>query len=224
MTEIGEQKVKLSNGQKPLTNNDTTTKISYEDFLDWADEDTLAEWVDGKIVMTSPASYKHQRLSKFLIKLLDDFAEAFDLGEVIPPPFQMKIPQSGREPDLIFVAKERLNRIQNSFVDGPADMVIEIISPESIERDRKDKFEEYAAGGVPEFWLIDPGQQQAEFYQLDQNQQYQRIMPDADGKYYSRSVKNFWLKEEWLWQAPLPRVQKLLKLIGGTAYQDYLNS
>ncbi|MGH2411546.1 MAG: Uma2 family endonuclease [Chloroflexota bacterium] len=48
--------------------------MTYDEFLDWADEDTLAEWVDGKVIMTSPANRRHQELVGFLYGLLDVYA------------------------------------------------------------------------------------------------------------------------------------------------------
>jgi Uma2 family endonuclease len=129
---------------------------------------------------------------------------------------------SGREPDLLFVAKANLNRLENGLVRGPADLVVEIISPESEWRDRYDKFQEYAAGGVPEYWLIDHNQQQAEFYQLNDQGQYQSQTLDTAGHYYSQALTNFWLKPDWLWRNPLPESALVLKTVGGPTYLAYL--
>lgn len=195
-------------------------KISYEEFLDWADEDTLAEWVDGEIEMASPASSRHQRIASFLDRLLGLFAQNYDLGQVFPPPFQMKLPYSGREPDLVFVTKDHLERVKEVYLDGPADMVIEVVSKESRLRDRVTKFNEYRLGGVPEYWLIYPTrkQKQAIFYQLDERGQYQAAALDSAGKYHSRALPGFWLKEAWLWQEPLPDLEQVLKEIEGVNY------
>ena len=104
--------------------------MSYEEFLDWADEDTLAEWVNGKIFMTSPASNEHQDIAAFLTALLRIFVETHDLGVIRAAPFQMKM-EHGREPDLLFIASMHLSRLQRNYLDGPADLVVEIISPGS---------------------------------------------------------------------------------------------
>jgi len=136
-------------------------KMTYEEFLDWADEDTLAEWVDGEVVIYSPASDRHQDISGFLESVLRSFVEARQLGVVRSAPFQMKLEQ-GREPDLLFVADEHLDRLKETRLDGPADLVVEIISEESMGRDRGEKFYEYARGGVPEYWLLDPQQEWAQ--------------------------------------------------------------
>jgi hypothetical protein len=90
---------------------------SYEEFLAWADEDTLAEWVDGEMILTSPASLRHQGISRFLAQIDGVYVEEHDLGALIVPPFQMRLASSGREPDLLFVAAEHLHRPRDTFLD-----------------------------------------------------------------------------------------------------------
>ncbi len=189
----------------------TRRKMTYEEFLDWADEDTLAEWVDGEVVMYSPASEPHQRIAGFLVTVMRIFVEQRDLGIVLSAPFQMKLERSGREPDVLFVAKEHLDHLQETYLDGPADLAVEIVSPESAGRDRGDKFYEYEAGGVSEYWLIDPRTERAEFYRLTAGGRYQQISPNAEGVYRSTVLSGFWLQVEWLWQEPLPRTLDVLR-------------
>lgn len=190
--------------------------MSYEEFLSWADEDTLAEWVEGKVIRHSPASRQHQALSGFLYEVLRAYARWQGLGEVIAAPFQMKLEQ-GREPDLLFVAREHLDRIQETHLEGPADLVVEIVSPESGGRDRGDKFYEYARGGVPEYWLLDPAGQWAEFYQLE-GSHYRLVFEGQEGEYRARVLPGFWLRVEWLWREPRPTAEEVLLEIGGEAY------
>ena len=109
--------------------------MSYEEFLDWADEDTLAEWVEGTVLMSSPASLRHQDLVNFLGGTLAAFNSLHDLGWIVTAPFQMKLPRSGREPDVLFVANAHFTRLQPIFLDRPADLVVEVLSPVSIGRD-----------------------------------------------------------------------------------------
>lgn len=130
-------------------------KMTYEEFLAWADEDTLAEWVYGEVVMYTPASKRHQLIVGFLEKVLGTFVEQHNLGVVLSAPFQMKL-EHGREPDPLFVAREHLERLKETYLDGPADLAVEIVSPESAGRDRGDKFYEYEQASIPEYWLIDP--------------------------------------------------------------------
>ncbi len=188
-------------------------KMTYEEFLAWADEDTWAEWVDGEVMLLMSASDEHQDLADFFTALLRLFTEAHQLGIVRSAPFQMKTGPSlpGREPDIIFVAREHLDRIKHVYLDGPADLVVEIVSPESRSRDRGAKFYEYEQGGVCEYWLLDPLRRQAEFYGLGTDGIYHLLEVNHDGILRSLVLPGLWLKVEWLWQAPLPPLLGVLK-------------
>jgi len=190
-------------------------RLSYEEFLDWCDEDTLAEWVEGEVFVASPASLPHQTLVRFLTALLSTVAEQDDLGLVIPAPFQMRLhdPPRGREPDVFFVARAHLDRLRHTYLDGPADLVVEITSPESFARDRGAKFVEYERAGIPEYWLLDPDRRQAEFYQLDDAGRYRLVPADARGVYQSRVLPRLRLPVAWLWQEPLPTLLDALRAL-----------
>jgi Uma2 family endonuclease len=207
-----------------LLNVDPTREgaMSYDEFLAWADEDTLAEWVRGRVEMTSPASMQHQNLALFLSTVLSSYVLVHHLGVIMTAPFQMKLPHSGREPDLLFVAAEHRDRLQNTFLDGPADLVVEIVSDESVARDRGEKFEEYREAGIPEYWLLDPRIEQAEFFQLDDRSRYQLAAVDAEGIYRSRALAGLWLRTAWLWLDPLPDPTAVLLAIDRDTYGAYL--
>lgn len=186
--------------------------MTYEEFLAWADEDTLAEWVNGEVQLRSSASAPHQMLSGFLSRILAQFAEDNDSGRVLAAPFQMKSNSArrGREPDLLFVAKENLGRFHRNFLDGPADLVVEIVSPESALRDRGEKYAEYEQEGIKEYWILDFEAQRADFFILGDDARYERRRPDANGRYESVVLPNFWLNVGWLWQSPLPTLRQVL--------------
>jgi Uma2 family endonuclease len=155
----------------------------------------------------------HQVVGRFLINILSFFVEARQLGEVFYESFQMKTGEKmpGRLPDIIFVARENLARAEDNHLNGPGDLVVEIISPESRSRDRGDKFYEYEQGGVREYWLIDPIRKQAEFYQLGEDGIFRSVIPDTEGKYHSRVLGGLWLQVNWLWQQPTPTLMSVLK-------------
>jgi Uma2 family endonuclease len=199
-----------------------TARMTYEEFLAWADEDTVAEWVDGEVVMPSPASERHQDIQRFLLTLLASYAEFRQVGKVYGAPFQMKLEKSGREPDVLFVTQEHRSRVTPTCLNGPADLVVQIISPESVGRDRGDKFVEYEKAGIPEYWLIDPDTERAEFYQLDEKGAYQVVAPDTVGIYRSRVLAGFWLNVNWLWSEPMPRADIAMARIGGQEYLSQL--
>ena len=190
-------------------------KMTYEEFLAWADEDVHAEWVDGEVIIHMTAKQRHQAVVGFLMTLFDLFNQFFRLGRFLTAPYQMKLsPEgSGREPDILFVAREHASRLTEEGVAGPADLVVEIVSPESIGRDRGEKFYEYAQGGVAEYWLIDPAKKWAEFYRLD-GDHYRTLFEGAEGEFHSQVLSSFRLRVEWLWQKPLPKVLDVLREIG----------
>jgi Uma2 family endonuclease len=163
----------------------------------------------GEVIMTSPAIDRHQDLSGFLKSVGRSFVEIHQLGVVRSAPFQMKL-KHGREPDLLFIATEHLDRLKETYLDGPADLVVEIMSPESVGRDRGDKFYEYEAGGVPEYWLIDPQRRRFEAYGLETPGHYTLRFEGEKGRYASLHLPGFWLDVTWLWQDPLPHPLEVL--------------
>jgi Uma2 family endonuclease len=133
---------------------------------------------------------------------------------------------SVREPDLLFVEKAHYSRVKQLFLDGPADLVIEIISDESVTRDRADKFYEYQAGGVREYLIIDPrkGKQRVDYYMLDDQGSYESITADEQGKYHSRVLPGFWFRKEWLLQETFPDPLRTLIEISPEAVQILISS
>lgn len=192
-------------------------RMSYEEFLSWADEETHAEWVDGEVIVFMPPKTRHERLSRLLYYLLGLYVEHFGLGEVFDAPYEMVlIPgKLSREPDLLYVSREHAARVTAERLNGPADLVVELISDSSVIRDREVKFAEYQAAGIPEYWLFDPrpGQESLRPYALSPDGRYQLIAPDADGRFYSTIIPGFWLDPTWLAQDPLPDTLTLLKRI-----------
>ncbi|GIV21031.1 MAG: restriction endonuclease [Armatimonadota bacterium] len=189
-------------------------KISYEEFLQQLDEDTLAEWVDGEVVFLSPARLEHQLIADFLTAVMGAFVSHQGTGQVISAPFQMRLLQTerGREPDILFVAKENLHRLRDTHLEGGADLVVEITSPESLIRDRGEKFAEYELEGIPEYWVIDPDAHRVDFFVLGEDGRYERRYEDSDGVYDSEVLKGFRIPVRWFWERP--SLQDALRWLG----------
>jgi Uma2 family endonuclease len=188
--------------------------MSYEEWRAWNPEGIRSEWVDGEAIIFMSTSIRHARLVRFLLALLDHFVCFRGLGEVFAETVEMHLGGRSRFPDILFVRTNHLHRVSETRLDGPADLVIEIVSDDSVDRDRKEKFAEYAAAGVAEYWLIEarPGEIGAEFYRLV-NSTYEPIPLDADGRLRSTVVEGFWLRPEWLWTEPLPNAWSLAALL-----------
>jgi Uma2 family endonuclease len=189
-------------------------RITYQEFLRRDGDENHVEWVDGEIVMMAPISDEHDDVAGFLYALLRAFVEFHQLGVVKQEPYQMKTGPTlpGRAPDVLFLARKNLSRLKKTHVAGPADLVIEVISPGSRSVDRGAKYYEYAEGGVKEYWLLDPERKQAEFYGLTKGGTY-RPLPIVESVFRSSVIKGLWIKVEWLWRRPpVLGVQKVWKI------------
>ena len=189
-------------------------KMSYEKFLREYDGQ-YAEYVDGEIIKDRSVTKRHDDLTGFLQALLRFFVETKKLGKIHGEPYQMKMKLEdkikGREPDIFFVSAKNSERAKEQYLDGAADLVIEIISPESVTRDYIDKFDEYEIAGVNEYWIIDPHRRTAIFYGYNENGKYKMLPISADGVFESRIIEGLWIKTDWLWQEELPNLMDVLK-------------
>jgi Uma2 family endonuclease len=192
--------------------------MTFDEFMRWADETTRAELVEGKVAPMTPASSTHQSLLFWLAALVGQYVRFHQLGWMGLVPFAMRLGEAtAREPDLLFVNEAGRERVKETHLDGPADLVVEIVSPESVARDWGDKFYEYQRAGIAEYWLIDPQTGRTEFYQLDSSGHYRPIAADNAGVYRSSVLMGFWLRLEWL-RPPLPDVEDVLLEVGGADY------
>lgn len=202
--------------------------MTYEQFLTELSEDVHAEWVNGETILFMPPTPEHQDVVSFLLALIRLYVNHFKLGKVLTAPVEMKpTPDSNsREPDILFVAQENLHRIGKSKLEGPADLVIEVISPESENRDMVDKRREYAFEGIREYWIVDhrKGKEKALFYVLDDSGRYRQVQPDRDAIYRSTVLANFWLNTNWLRAGAQPsELEALAAIIGPDALIQAIN-
>jgi len=178
--------------------------MTYEEFLAWEPEGGLAEWIGGEGVQYMPATQTHQDLTGLLYTLLRLFLSATKLGKVFAGPYTLRTQAGGnaREPDVFVVLNENPGALTEKAFIGAADIVIEVVSDDSVYRDRVTKFDEYEAAGVREYWLIDPrpSRQRADFYVRDAQGRYYAMPLGAEGVFRSTVLPGFWLKVDWLWQ------------------------
>lgn len=190
--------------------------VTYEEFLEWADEETHAEWVDGQIIlMPVTVNRHHDRILSFLRWLFVQVTRLGQVGSVHGEPFQMRLSPlgRGRAPDLFFVRLERAHLVEAHYMDGPADLVVEIVSPESMHRDRVEKLAEYERARVPEYWLVDYEQTIAEFRVLGSDGRYRVVFSASTGLYQSAVLPQLRLRVEWLWQEPGPDMGDVLRVL-----------
>lgn len=179
-------------------------------------EGVRTEWLAGEVAIYKiTSSTQHNQILGFLYRLLDDVLSRKGLGIVLLAgiPMYWSDEKPAREPDLLVVFNEHQVRIKATHLDGIADIVVEIISPDSDGRDRGDKFVEYEAAGVPEYWLFDPIRSEAVIYALGEDKRYHARAKDAQGRLVSSVLPGFAPDPAVLWRGTLPRGPELVSLV-----------
>ncbi len=111
------------------------------------------------------------------------------------------------------MARTNAHRLRPGSLDGPPDLVIEIVSPDSVERDWRQKYADYEAAGITEYWIVDPLQEVLQPYRLSAAGRHEPIAP-RNGLYHSTVAPGFALDPAWLWQDPLPDEVAILRRLG----------
>jgi Uma2 family endonuclease len=190
-------------------------RMTAAEFWELAPDDRKAELINGVMVMAPPPLEIHEKLFAFLFRLLGDYVEEHDLGEVRGSRSGVELaPDQVYEPDILFVSRDRLGIFQRHGLVGAPDLVIEILSASTAAYDRGDKLRTYERAAVRELWLIDPyGPAGTEFYQLVE-ERYLPVVPDAQGILRSIAIPGFWIDATWLWpQERLITVRRALARI-----------
>lgn len=144
-------------------------KIQRQEFRAWITEEMKAEFINGSVVMHSPASEDHNEATGHLYRITSMYADLNQLGKVRVEKALVGMTRNDYEPDIAFWRKEVANHFQPSMNVYPIpDLIIEVLSPgtENIKRDTKIKFADYAAHLIPEYWIVDPRKQTVEQYLL----------------------------------------------------------
>lgn len=136
---------------------DTRRFYTYDELVaEMPESNRPCELWDGELVMSPCPSFFHQEIVFRLHRLLHDWVAARGLGKVVGAPMDMVLsPRRVAQPDVIYIAKERLEIIKR-VVMGPGDLVVEVISPGGRSRDRIEKRDLYEQHGVKEYWIVDP--------------------------------------------------------------------
>ncbi len=138
-----------------MVSSTPTIKFTYQDYRN-APDDKRYELLDGDLVVTPAPGEAHQRASRNLTILLGQSVKLSGVGHVYAAPFDVVLSDTDVvQPDLLFVTNERAHIITDENVQGAPDLVVEILSPSTAERDQTFKRSLYAKHGVKEFWLVD---------------------------------------------------------------------
>ena len=184
--------------------------LTAEDFLEWLEPGRTADLIDGEVFMHSPVSIRHARLLNFLDRLLGTYVDRHRLGELFREEVAVRLSsRNAFQPDLAFYRAERRRLIQENHVEGPPDLVVEVLSPRTADRDIG-PFAEYEQHGVIEYWVLDPETLAHRFYR--RNGELLASTPQE-----RRRSSRAWCRDssscDWLDPERLPPITESLALI-----------
>ena len=179
--------------------------LTAEDFLDWLSPERQADLIDGEVFMHSPVSIRHADLLNFVDRLLGTYIDRKELGYLYREVVAVRLASRNVFlPDLVCVREDRGSIIRENHIDGAPDLVVEVLSNRTADRDVGPKFAAYEEHGVTEYWVLDPETLAHRFYRRDG----EILVEYADGEDLidSRTVPGFFLEREWLDPARLPSI------------------
>jgi Uma2 family endonuclease len=136
-------------------------------FYNWIDDSIKAEFINGQIIVHSPATRKHNVVRKFIVYLIETFNDLVNTGELLDEKAMIHLTRNSFEPDICFWLLEKSKHFKEEQHLFPApDFVVEVLSKGSITRDRVDKMKDYAAHNIQEYWIIDPNKETVEQYTI----------------------------------------------------------
>lgn len=150
-------------------------KLTYEDFLHFPEDGKRHELIDGEHFVTPAPALRHQEILINLLSALRPHVLEHQLGRVYVAPVDVVLSETDVvEPDLLFVATAHLDRLTEANVQGPPDLVVEVVSETGRRRDEVTKRHLYERYGVAEYWVVDPVIETVKVYRAGADGRYQR--------------------------------------------------
>lgn len=149
------------------------------------------EFIDGEVVLHSPARNIHLDVTKWILKLMDTYVGIHRLGEVKSEKCLVVFPRNDYEPDIVYFGPNKAHAFQTNTMKFPIpDLVVEVLSDSTEERDRGVKFDDFEAHGVQEYWIVDAEAKIVEQY-LRQGEDLTLHMKSGSGELCSKAIAGF---------------------------------
>jgi Uma2 family endonuclease len=175
--------------------------LTYRDYAALPDDGRRYELYEGEIEVTPSPSTRHQAVSRNLVMLLGAYLKEKNRGVLFHAPVDLILSDTTvLQPDLLMVARGRENIISQRGIEGPPDLVIEVLSPSTAARDRAGKAQLYARYGVRHYWLVDPDARRIECLELEGAAYAQRRSLDGDGVLESGLFPSLPIKGAMIWE------------------------
>ncbi len=181
-------------------------------FYEIIEEDKKMEFINGEIIFQSPAKLRHTNSVKLLTNLLSNFVIQENLGYVGSEKMLISLTRNDYEPDICFFDTLKSQNFKPDQMQFPApDIAVEVLSPSTEKYDRTTKFQDYAAHGIKEYWIIDAEHEIIEQYFL-QNEEYELLLKAKDGSIESVVLPEFKIQIRAVFDEKL-NLEELKKLI-----------
>lgn len=185
--------------------------LTVADFETFPEDGNRYEIIGGQLFVTASPIVLHQWLSARLLGALNEFLLERQLGIALSAPVDV---QFGRYdvvvPDVVVVLKENASAMQEKWVIGAPDLIVEIISPSTAEQDYVRKAALYASHGVREYWIVDP-KEKTMLVQVLRDDGYVPVEQEADGMTRSAILPGFAVATDdlfgfpdWMTREPAP--------------------
>jgi len=162
-----------------------------EKFYEEITEEQKVEFINGEVIVQSPATNVHLVVKDNLHRLLRVHVELRHLGEVLGEKALCVFPRNDYEPDVCFFGPAKSAKIKPATLKFPIpDFIAEVLSDSTQKRDRGEKFRDYEAHGVDEYWIIDPNREILEQY-CRRRGRYELALKSGTGEVRSKVVAGF---------------------------------
>ena len=142
-------------------------RYTYEDYAKTPD-DVRYQLIDGELILSPSPTFYHQHISGAMFVELRTWAVSSGTGNVVCAPMDVYLTETDTvQPDILFISAERMHIVEDRYVRGAPDLVVEILSPSTSRLDLGAKMELYARHGVPHYWIADPDTRTARMLRLE---------------------------------------------------------
>lgn len=162
-----------------------------KEFYENMKEGEKVEFINGEVIFNSPVKLVHNKATNLLFRLISTYVSTFNLGFAGIEKIMISLTRNDYEPDICFFNKSVSDKFSPKQMQFPApDFIAEIISTSTEHIDRVIKFEDYAAHGIKEYWIVDPEKNTIEQYFLNDDK-YDLSLKSDNGLIKSNSINGF---------------------------------
>ncbi len=155
-------------------------------------DESKMEFIDGEVVLHSPARNWHLNASMLLSQLLHTWVFRHSGGLIRVEKALCIFDRNDYEPDIVYFGPAKVALIRRDTLKFPVpDFIVEILSESTEGRDRGVKIDDYAAHGVQEYWIVDPDEETIEQYLLNASGTYGLKLKSASGEIASTVIQGF---------------------------------